>query len=68
MEELVTYIKSLQSVNFIKVVTLSFYSSFSRVITGAVNTNLYKKCFSNNKMFICKTWKGKVYNKVLFYV
>ena len=66
-EELVTYVKSMQSVNFIKVVTLSFYGSFSRVITGAVNTST-RSIFQTIKMFICETWKGKVYNKVLFYI
>ena len=38
-EELVTYVKSMQSVNFIKIVTLSFDGSFSTFTTGTVNTS-----------------------------
>ena len=65
MEELVTYVKSMQSMNFIKVVTLSFYGSFSRVITGAVNTST-RNVFQTIKCLFVKHGKEKYTIKCYF--
>ena len=65
MEELVTYVKLMQSVNLIKVVTLSFYGSFSRVITGAVNTSA-RNVFQIIKCLFVKHGKEKYTIKCYF--
>ena len=65
MEELVTYIKSMQSANFIKIVTLSFDDSFSTVITGAVNTSI-RDVFQTIKCLFVKHGKEKYTIKCYF--
>ena len=65
MEELVTYVKSMLSANFIKVAFLSFYGSFSRVITGAVNTST-RNVFQTIKCLFVKHGKEKYTIKCYF--
>ena len=60
-----TYIKLMQSANFIKIVTLSCDGSFSTVITGTVNTST-RDVFQTIKCLFVKHGKEKYTIKCYF--